>query len=679
MVSDGLLDPREKGDHTSSNLGLADRGEMRLTAPDDDNDDVIAEATLCRVCAPIFSENSYERWSKVWQYRGRTRGDSSKSDSFPLVGQHHRSLRSMRDSTDQCCYICTRLHKNEESDSRSRFPLHYHLRILPQDGETAKTIYRLEISDVKFDIQPDDPASALQQLASRSRCRPWTGHNDIAQVAKCWLGECLTNHDSCSKSSPDTWRPSRLLDISEDKIKLVSGNSEDVRHHLYVTLSHCWGTRRFPVLTVTSLPRYREGVHISEFELTFQETITTVRRLGLRYLWIDCYCIIQGSNDEAVKDWEYESLRMGDVYARGLLNIAAAESAGPAHGLFRTREPHSVNGRIFWAPTQEQSRGLFYITLAPLSDDRDEPRLSPLMKRGWVLQECVLAPRMLYFAHDGVHWQCTQLAASDSNPEGEGGEFISTPGRQGWLRLNPFWTLGNSGIARQRYPDHIKDTWIGVLGHYCGSQLTYPEKDLFAALAGIGAKLAELSGGVFKYGMLESTFPESLLFYCEGQGRPAEPREDRPTWHWSLSYPRVSHMLVDMIYRGGLWEKRPFFPMAYTFMSNDCRPLPGKHARDFWPNIFLIGRLLTELPSRGRHYDTAEYRASPPTEGMSYVPLINTRSDKQGAVVSIIYGLILVQSKSGAYRRIGVWQSLSSDHDIHTRTRKTSPRLILLE
>lgn len=112
---------------------------------------------------------------------------------------------------------------------------------------------------------------------------------------------------------------------------------------------------------------------------------------------------------------------MGDVYAKGLLNIGAAESTGPAHGLFRNREPYTIKGRIFWTPTQQHGRGIFYITLVSFADHQDEPQYSPLVKRGWVLQECVLAPRMLCFGRDVVNWHCTQLAASDQNPDGKGG------------------------------------------------------------------------------------------------------------------------------------------------------------------------------------------------------------------------------------------------------------------
>lgn len=62
MDSGGLLDHREEGDDISSDLGRINGGETRLTEPnDDDDDDVIAEATLCGICTPIFRENSYER------------------------------------------------------------------------------------------------------------------------------------------------------------------------------------------------------------------------------------------------------------------------------------------------------------------------------------------------------------------------------------------------------------------------------------------------------------------------------------------------------------------------------------------------------------------------------------------------------------------------------------------
>lgn len=161
-----------------------------------------------------------------------------------------------------------------------------------------------------------------------------------------------------------------------------------------------------------------QGVDINEFKHSFRETITTVRRLGVRYLWIDCYCILQGTNDEAVADWEYESLSMGRVYANSLLNIGALDSTELTHGLFGSRPLHTTNSRILWSPTRQDGRKVFHITRRDILVDVTlallKLRSSALMRRGRVIQECVLAPRMLSFGSGEVFWQCSQLAACEN-------------------------------------------------------------------------------------------------------------------------------------------------------------------------------------------------------------------------------------------------------------------------
>lgn len=44
--------------------------------------------------------------------------------------------------------------------------------------------------------------------------------------------------------------------------------------------------------------------------------------MDIRYLWIDCLCIIQG--DE--KDWQTEANMMQSVYANALINVAASDA-----------------------------------------------------------------------------------------------------------------------------------------------------------------------------------------------------------------------------------------------------------------------------------------------------------------------------------------------------------------
>ncbi|KAK3064219.1 hypothetical protein LTS18_009105 [Coniosporium uncinatum] len=61
---------------------------------------------------------------------------------------------------------------------------------------------------------------------------------------------------------------------------------------------------------------------------TFQDATYVARKLGVRLLWIDSFCIVQ--DDE--EDWEHESVLMADVYAQCLFVIAATDSADDDNG-----------------------------------------------------------------------------------------------------------------------------------------------------------------------------------------------------------------------------------------------------------------------------------------------------------------------------------------------------------
>lgn len=50
--------------------------------------------------------------------------------------------------------------------------------------------------------------------------------------------------------------------------------------------------------------------------------------LGIRYLWIDSLCIIQGCRE----DWEREAQRMEDVFAGAYCTLAATSAANSEAG-----------------------------------------------------------------------------------------------------------------------------------------------------------------------------------------------------------------------------------------------------------------------------------------------------------------------------------------------------------
>ena len=73
----------------------------------------------------------------------------------------------------------------------------------------------------------------------------------------------------------------------------------------------------------------------------FQDGVTTVRKLHLRYLWIDALCIIQDSKS----DCERETARMPHVYGSSHLTIAATSAASSTDG-FLQRQPRYAGIKI---------------------------------------------------------------------------------------------------------------------------------------------------------------------------------------------------------------------------------------------------------------------------------------------------------------------------------------------
>ena len=429
---------------------------------------------------------------------------------------------------------------------------------------------------------------ALRELPAESRGLFWTGDESTAVFARSRLDECLEKHAHCSRSFSEGWKPSRLLDISGDEVKLVRGTSVDGQAQ-YVTLSHCWGEEQFLILTPALLPRFLSGVHISEFLLTFRETITFVRRLRIRYLWIDCYCILQG-DEEAKLDWKRESLVMGKVYAHSLLNIGALESTAPSGSLFRSHRPSHINSaKFYWSPTRRDGTNLFDIAGVQRDPWQAIMKMasSNLMRRGWVVQECVLAPWMLSFAREEVIWQCMQKCDIEGLPGYESTIGPTLPLIWYW---SSFWLLNNlSRIDRYSSLD-LRSLWLVTLHGYCKSRLTYPKKDLFAALDGIGAELAKRSDSRFGNGVLEPALLETLLYaYTSHDFSSRGDQRDctRPTWHWSSGYFEVDFAQM---------QSGSKFPMAYAFMSDDCSPLTDETSGDYWPNLILIGRLMAQAP-----------------------------------------------------------------------------------
>jgi len=155
----------------------------------------------------------------------------------------------------------------------------------------------------------------------------------------------------------------------------------------YVTLSYVWGSTVDGEVEQSGLP--------AQLSQTVKDTIVVVHNLGLRYLWVDRYCIPQ--HDPTARQQQIG--RMADIYSASTLTIIAADGQDANHGLTGVSKPRSEPLHIRIGTSCLVSHLCI----------RDELQDSKWNTRGWTYQEGMLAQRRLVFAQSKVVFQCQTL------------------------------------------------------------------------------------------------------------------------------------------------------------------------------------------------------------------------------------------------------------------------------
>jgi hypothetical protein len=93
------------------------------------------------------------------------------------------------------------------------------------------------------------------------------------------------------------------------------------RYPGYVTLSYCWGTKNDHGHLLREETEAQFLQALPPLPRTIQDAVDVCRRIGMRYLWVDAICIIQGRGGSS-SDWEKESARVGSYYANSMFTIA---------------------------------------------------------------------------------------------------------------------------------------------------------------------------------------------------------------------------------------------------------------------------------------------------------------------------------------------------------------------
>ncbi|KAM7205869.1 Heterokaryon incompatibility protein (HET) domain containing protein [Rhypophila sp. PSN 637] len=353
---------------------------------------------------------------------------------------------------------------------------------------------RIEFYRVKPASAPDVPA-AYPAIGCASHVPERIALERAVDLAREWM----------SSESSTLWR---AFDWSTRSLM------EAVEVEPYLTLSHCWGSRKSAELLLKTrqhnIRQHHQQIPWADIPPLFRDAISLVRALGYRYIWIDSLCIIQDDDE----DWMTESAAMAEIYSNAVLNIAGTAMRNSMSSLFRPRihgqgfrDLKASNGDKSAASLQDmvlEGGALGGDTLfARISHDRSHEVLygdmgffrtsmEPMLNRAWVFQERLLSRRTLHFSASEVLWECRtcclcectgmdwghDLSVRSLNAQGQtltapGGYSLPTPSPSRLFQPKKVLFSNICHISSGDRPRGLLDFWLRLVDEYSFLMLSH--------------------------------------------------------------------------------------------------------------------------------------------------------------------------------------------------------------
>jgi hypothetical protein len=271
--------------------------------------------------------------------------------------------------------------------------------------------------------------------------------------------------------------------------------------------------------------------------------------LGLRYIWIDCLCIIQ----DDTSDWEIESKRMASIYGNSKATIAAVKSKDGNGGCF------NENDKIFYFKHPSSDTPMSIRQYNNHEGHRSFEtsdvirQTMPLFTRAWTLQEEILSPRVLYYESMEVAFQCRKLLdcqCGELSHRGEDYSFETTKRR--YERSHH-----KSLDSYQAMQD-----WASVVVQFSSRKLTF-ETDRLPALSGLAKSFQNQHLGAFVAGMWEKGLHFSLSWVYVGPRRAQPTVYVAPSWSWASAGGEIDYPVFERVER---WQSH------LTILNVACEP-----------------------------------------------------------------------------------------------------------
>lgn len=320
--------------------------------------------------------------------------------------------------------------------------------------------------------------------------------------------------------------PSRLLEVSSgvnpNHIRLVEAPSDGQK--TWACLSYVWGGDQRYKTTRSMLSEYFKNICLHVLPQTIKDAVSVCRRLGIAYLWIDSFCIVQ--DDEADKAREIPQMAL--IYRHALLTIAASCAHNVDEGFL-----HHVSPLCYrqFAPTGLRLRNSpgrerkVVVMTESLPESVFHHTKEPIDERAWALQEQLLSPRLLSYTSHGPRWSCRCLLQHvNGHPE-----RTSLP-RYTWSSPN----IDDRPIV-PCIPGLKMPAWESVVQLYSPRRATL-HYDKLVALSAVARTYSENNPecGNYLAGIWENPLPGSLMWQVlAGDISPRPPEYRAPSWSWA--------------------------------------------------------------------------------------------------------------------------------------------------
>ncbi|KAF2820245.1 HET-domain-containing protein, partial [Ophiobolus disseminans] len=307
--------------------------------------------------------------------------------------------------------------------------------------------------------------------------------------------------------------PKRVLDIGvvddtqlpvtqRAPIRLVESDSiTDGR--VYVCLSHRWSASGLTLATTQrNYEKHMEGIPLQDLGTVFMDTVHILRRLSVRYLWIDSLCIIQDQGG----DWASESTMMAKIYSGAWFTLARQCGA---------------SSEISIQDLKARSHKLTNLA-TPAVD-------FPLKSRGWVYQERLLSRRVVHFTDREISWECGEAEICQCGWVKRKAHDLYSPKR------NHTKALGIGNDVYQPDAHGIRQRWRRMVSEFSPLQLTHIS-DRLPAIQGCVEQIKEKIRDAYIFGLWRGSLLDDLLWSVHMQTE-LEQRPPGlwhlPTWSWA--------------------------------------------------------------------------------------------------------------------------------------------------